>query len=224
MKIAYVCLLTLLLTVLGMSAQAPAKVDFARDVQPLLRTNCYSCHGPTLQSGNFRLDRRRDSMPNRVGANGARIVPGNSATSRVYLRVSGSQAGLQMPPTGALKPEEIALIKTWIDLGAEWPDELAGEAPSPPQDPQATQVMDALRRGDRASCERLLKANPKAAQSKGSGGTTPLMFAALYADANAVRLLLEKGADPNALNDAGATALLWAVDDAEKVQLLLERG
>src|SRR5690349_172303 len=81
-------------------AQAPARVDFAREVQPLLRANCYSCHGPSIQSGGFRLDRRRDSMPNRVGANGARIVPGNSAASRVFVRVSGNQGGLQMPPTG----------------------------------------------------------------------------------------------------------------------------
>ena len=58
---------------------APAAVDFARDIQPLLRANCYGCHGEALQSGNFRLDRRRDSLPNRVGANGARIIPGNSA-------------------------------------------------------------------------------------------------------------------------------------------------
>ena len=70
------------------SAQAPAAVDFARDVQPLLRANCYSCHGATLQSGNFRLDRRRDAMPNRVGANGARVVPGNSAASRPKLWIT----------------------------------------------------------------------------------------------------------------------------------------
>src|SRR5215467_11505474 len=95
-------------------AAAPAKVDFAKDVQPLFRTYCYSCHGPVVQSGNFRLDRRRDSMPNRVGANGARIVPGKAATSRVYLKLTG-QAGQQMPPTGALTPEQIATIKDWID-------------------------------------------------------------------------------------------------------------
>src|SRR6185436_778133 len=90
-----------------LAGQLPARIDFSRDIQPLLRSNCYSCHGPQLQSGGFRLDRRRDSMPNRVGANGARIVPGNSAASRVYARVSGNQAGLQMPPTGALSPQEI---------------------------------------------------------------------------------------------------------------------
>src|SRR5204862_2360878 len=89
------------------SAQAPVSVDFARDIQPLLRANCYGCHGEALQSGNFRLDRRRDSLPNRVGANNARIVPGNSSASRLYQRVAGRESGLQMPPTGALQPAEI---------------------------------------------------------------------------------------------------------------------
>jgi ankyrin repeat protein len=170
------------------------------------------------------MDRRRDSMPNRVGANGARIVPGNSASSRVYLRVAGSQAGLQMPPTGAMSTQEIGIIKTWIDQGAEWPDELAGETPSPPQDRQVTQLMNALRRGDRSAFERLLRTSPRTAQSQGSGGNTPLMYAALYGDAHSVRRLLDMGANPNARNDSGATALLWAVDDAEKSRMLLERG
>jgi ankyrin repeat protein len=206
------------------SAQSPAKIDFARDVQPLLRANCYGCHNATLSSGNFRLDRRRDSMPNRVGANNARIVPGKSDESRLYQRVSGSQAGLQMPPTGALKPEEIRAIKDWIDQGADWPDELAGEAPSPPQDPVATQLLDAIRRGDRATVARLLKQSPNAARAKGTGGITPLMYAALYGDAASAHLLLDMGADPNASNDAGATALLWAVDDPQITRMLLERG
>jgi ankyrin repeat protein len=206
------------------AAQAPVTIDFARDVQPLLRAHCYGCHGPALQSGGLRLDRRRDPMPNRVGANRARIVPGRSGDSQLYLRVAGSDAGLQMPPAGPLQPEEIRLIRDWIDQGAEWPDHLAGDTPSPPDDPLAVQVMDALRRGDRRSVERLLRANPAAARSRGTGGSTPLMYAALYGDAGMVRRLLDRGADPNARNDAGATALLWAVDDARTTRLLLERG
>ena len=51
-----------------------------------------------------------------------------------------------MPPTGALRPEEITTIKTWIDQGAEWPDELAGETPSPPRE----SVGDAGAGGDPA--------------------------------------------------------------------------
>ena len=206
------------------SAQSSDQVDFARDIQPLLRANCYGCHNVTLSSGNFRLDRRRDSMPNRVGANNARIVPGKSDESRLYQRISGTQAGLQMPPTGALKPEEIRTFKDWIDQGADWPDSLAGEAPSPPQDPVATQLLDAIRRGDRATVARMLKQSPNAARAKGAGGITPLMYAALYCDTASARLLLDMDADPNTSNDAGATALFWAVDDLEITRMLLERG
>ena len=50
------------------------------------------------------------------------------------------------------------------------------------------------------------------------------MYATLYGDADSVRLLLEAGADPNARNEAGATALMWAVDDADKTRLLIRGG
>lgn len=205
------------------AAQSSERIEFARDVQPLLRANCYGCHNASLASGNFRLDRRRDSMPNRVGANGARIVPGNSEASRLYQRISGTQAGLQMPPTGALPPEAIRTIKLWIEQGADWPDELAGETPSPPQDAAATTLLAALRLGDRARVARLLKQSPEAARATGIAGITPLMYAALYSDRTSARLLLDAGADPNARNDAGATALMWAVDDLEMTRLLLDR-
>jgi ankyrin repeat protein len=84
-------------------------------------------------------------------------------------------------------------------------------------------MMDALRAGDRATFQKNLGDNPKAANLTGPGGTTPLMYAALYGDADSVRRLLEAGADPNARNESGATALMWAVDDPERTKLLLER-
>src|SRR4029077_20483368 len=83
-------------------AQVPAKVDFARDVRPLLREHCLECHGPSQQMRGLRLDRRRDALPNRVGANGARIVPGNSTVSLLYRRLSATQSGVRMPPSGPL--------------------------------------------------------------------------------------------------------------------------
>jgi ankyrin repeat protein len=158
-----------------------------------------------------------------VGANGARVIPGDSAGSRLYLRLTG-QAGLQMPPTGALSMEQIAIVKAWIDQGADWPDELALEAPSAPRDPQAAKMMEALRRGEGPAFERLLRGNPNSANGKGAAGSTPLMYAALYRDPASLRLLLDKGADPNIRNDAGATALLWAVDDREVTRLLLDHA
>ncbi len=160
---------------------------------------------PGIQSNNFRLDRRRDSLPNRVGANGARIIPGNAANSRVYLRITG-QAGLQMSPTGPLTVEQIAIVKSWMDQGAEWPDDLANEVPSIPQDPQAAKMLDVLRRGDHAGFEKLLKGNSESAKGRGEGGVTPLMYAALYGDTRALIELLDHGADPNMKNEAGATA------------------
>ena len=118
------CVVALALSALSLTAvqsnQVPAKVDFRRDVQPLLRQYCIGCHGPKQQMNAFRLDRRRDAMR---GGTIPVIAPGNSQASRFYLKLIGSQYGPQMPPTGALRPEQIAILKAWIDQGAEWPDE-----------------------------------------------------------------------------------------------------
>src|SRR5579871_2580173 len=208
----------------ALAAQVPGKIDFARDVQPIFQASCVSCHGPSQQMAGFRIDQRRYAMPNRVGANGARIVPGDTGRSRVYQKVAGTGGGLQMPPTGALSDEQIGKIKAWIEQGAEWPDELSGEMPVAPPDPQATRIMEALRRGDRRQFDKLLRDDPNAGDRKGPGGSTPLMYAALYGDAASVRRLLEAGSDPNLANEAGATALMWAVDDAEKTRLLIDHG
>jgi ankyrin repeat protein len=59
---------------------------------------------------------------------------------------------------------------------------------------------------------------------KGPGGATPLMYAALYGDVASMRRFLDAGVDPNARNDVGATALMWASGDLEKTRLLLDRG
>ena len=201
--------------------QTPGKVDFRRDVQPIFKANCYGCHGSTLQMNNLRLDRRRDAM--RGGTLNV-IAPGNGSASQIYLRLIGKGFGPQMPPTGALRPEQINIIKEWIDRGAEWPDDLSGEKPPQPPDPKAMRLMEALRSGHGQTLEKLLTADPTAINHKGPGGSTPLMFASLYGSADTVRFLLKRGADPNLRNDAGATALMWATDDAVKTRLLLAGG
>jgi hypothetical protein len=202
-----------------MFAQVPAKVDFRRDVQPIFQASCVGCHGPAVQSNGLRLDRRRDAMR---GGTIAVIGQGNSAGSRLYLKLIGNQFGPQMPPTGALEPEQIAIIKNWLDQGAAWPDDAAGDATLPAPDPKATRLMDALRNGDRQAFQKLLREDPKAANLKGVGGSTPLMYAARYGDVDSVRRLLEAGADPNARNEAGVTPLMWALANAGNTRLLLE--
>jgi len=219
------CLIAVVLGTWALSA-APStpvsgKVDFRRDVQPLLKQYCIECHGPSQQMHGFRLDRRRDAMR---GGTIVMITRGNSAGSRLYQKLIGNRYGPQMPLTGPLSQPQIDIIKAWIDQGAEWPDDLSGETPPPAPDARAVRLMQALRDGDQQTFKKLVSADPKAANLKGQGGATPLMQAVLYGDASSVRLLLDNGADPNIRNEAGATALIWAVGDLEKTRLLLDHG
>lgn len=213
-----------LVVMAAISAQvswAADEVDFARDVQPLLRAHCFECHGPEQQKNGFRLDRRKDAMR---GGTRSMIGPGNSEASVMYLRLVSDKFGPQMPPTGPLDDDQIEIIKRWIDQGAKWPDELAGETTPPPPDPKAARMMELLRAGDRPAFRKMLSGDPGIARLKGPGGSTPLMYAVLYGDLDDVRLLLDNGGDPNVGNEAGATALMWAVDNPEKTRLLLARG
>ena len=178
------------------------------------------CHGPTQQMRGLRLDRRVSALPNRIGANGARIIPGNSEASVLYQRISGTTAGPRMPPSGPLSAEQIALVKSWIDEGAEWHDALSGEQSATTSDPVAERIGTALRNGRQEDFRRILRGNPQSLNAKGRGGWTPLMYAAVYGHTEDLRLLLERGAGPNSQNDDGATALMYAVDDPIKVRLL----
>ena len=209
---------------LAREVQAQQKIDFARDVQPIFRQHCVECHGPSQQMRGLRLDRRRDAMPNRVGANGSRIVPGNSSASPVYRRVTGEGGVAQMPPQSPLSAEQIGIIKAWIDQGADWPDALSGDVVSSTPDPAVVRMMHALRNGDVPQFARNLREAPASVNAKAHGGWTPLMYAALYGDADAVRLLLAAGANPNTANESGGTALMYALDNAEQTRVLLDAG
>src|SRR5215510_12677443 len=102
-------------------AHAQQQPDFARDVQPLLESRCWSCHGPKLQLHGLRLDRRADAL--KGGGSGVpAIVPGKSAQSLLIKYVSGLDKDVIMPPAGdRLKSAEIDLLRAWIDGGAAWP-------------------------------------------------------------------------------------------------------
>ena len=102
------------------------KVDFARDVQPIFRQYCVGCHGAALHQAGLRLDRRSDAMRGGTLTPGV-IHPGDGKSSVLYIKISSSRFGPQMPPTGPLRPEQVDIIRRWIDAGAEWPDALAGE-------------------------------------------------------------------------------------------------
>jgi ankyrin repeat protein len=85
-------------------------------------------------------------------------------------------------------------------------------------------VTELLAASRHTAALQALRAAPSALNGRGTGGSTPLMYAVLHADAAFVKKLVESGADPNVRNYAGATALTWAVDDVEKVKVLVDAG
>lgn len=203
------------------SQSARGRVDFATEIQPILRQHCIDCHGPKEQKNGLRLDRRKDAMR---GGTIAVIGPGNAEGSRLYHRLIGDKFGIQMPPTGALPADKVARIKAWIDQGAEWPDAFAGDAPPRVPAPAVVRLTELLRAGDHAAVAARIAEDPAVVTQSGAGGATLLMFAALYGEAASVRTLLARGADVNAANDEGATALMWAAGDLDTARLLVDAG
>src|SRR5713101_414966 len=201
-----------------LSAQTPAKVDFAKDVLPILRQNCVGCHGPSQQTSGLRLD-RKSAVISRRG-----VVSGSSDNSFLYHRISGNAFGIQMPPTGPLRAEQIQTIKTWIDQGADWPDSLSNEVDLPPLNPKAVAMVEALHAGDLREFMKSVEEDPKLLNARGPEGSTPFMYAVLYTGVQTLEQLLKRGVDVNKRNDANATALMWAATDLEKIRLLVAQG
>ena len=97
------------------------KVDYTRDVKPILEKYCYDCHGPKQQLSGLRLDRKKDVRQG--GYSGQIIIPGDGEGSRI-VRMIGGIDGMPMP-IGEPKPTraEVETIRAWIDQGAAWPDD-----------------------------------------------------------------------------------------------------
>src|SRR5688500_2575843 len=103
---------------------AKRPVDFDKDIKPILSASCVSCHGNGKSKGDFRIDTRETFLHG--GDTGeAAARPGDSANSLVIKMVSGVgiDDSLVMPQKGRrLTPEEVGLLRAWIDQGAKWPD------------------------------------------------------------------------------------------------------
>ncbi|NOS69692.1 MAG: DUF1553 domain-containing protein [Verrucomicrobia bacterium] len=100
---------------------AQVRIEFNRDIQPILSKHCYGCHGPDKQENNLRLDVKSAAF--KGGDSGPVIVAGKSAESRLIHLVAGLEKNLVMPKKGErLTPEQIGLLRAWIDQGANWPE------------------------------------------------------------------------------------------------------
>ncbi len=98
--------------------RAETKLEYNRDVRPILADRCFRCHGPdsAARQAELRLDRRESVIERRA------IVPGQAAASLVIRRITATD-NKQMPPTDSglkLSAAEIELLRRWVDQGAEY--------------------------------------------------------------------------------------------------------
>jgi len=115
--------LRVLMWLLAVSGTAVARVDFSREVRPILSDHCYQCHGPDEASrlGDLRLDIRDAVLaPDREPVV---IVPGDPEASLLLRRVTSEDPAERMPPPEskhALSDAQIATLRQWIAEGAMW--------------------------------------------------------------------------------------------------------
>jgi len=106
------------------SARASERVDFAREVLPLLSDQCFACHGPDAKEGrkgDLRLDEEADAKRDRGGYRV--IAEGQAEGSELWARVVSEDPEERMPPpdTGkSLTPTQVETLRRWIAEGAGW--------------------------------------------------------------------------------------------------------
>ena len=126
---------SVVLALLFVTPPACAAVDFDREIRPILSDNCFSCHGPDAKNRMAGL--RLDASDGGAFSNGV-IVAGKSTESRLYQRISAPEPAKRMPPVSSghtLNPQQIELVKQWIDQGAKWQTHWAFAAPKRPELP-----------------------------------------------------------------------------------------
>ena len=105
---------------------ATRSINFTNDIRPIFQKACVRCHGPEKQKGEYRLDVRETAFK-RGESFAPNILPGKSEISPLIRFVAGID-NLVMPPEGdRLTADEIGLLRAWIDQGASWPDDVAGQ-------------------------------------------------------------------------------------------------
>ncbi|MBX3179049.1 MAG: DUF1549 domain-containing protein [Candidatus Hydrogenedentes bacterium] len=107
-------------------AQAPeAPVDYLKDVHPILAENCYSCHAGDQRKGGLSLSTRELLL--KGNEKGPVVIEGDADASLLVQLISTEDEDLLMPPKGRrLTPEEVAVIRAWIDQGIVWPESAQG--------------------------------------------------------------------------------------------------
>lgn len=128
-RLSSCCVCFALLTSLTIAADTPL---FNRDIRPILSANCFQCHGPDdkHREAELRLDEE---------AGAVKVFGGSLKDSEAWQRIISEDSDLRMPPVDShleLKPEQIAMLKAWIESGAKWEGHWSFIAPQMPAVPE----------------------------------------------------------------------------------------
>ncbi|MEZ6128418.1 MAG: PSD1 and planctomycete cytochrome C domain-containing protein [Planctomycetaceae bacterium] len=129
-----------LLSALSIGLTMADDVRFNRDVRSILSNHCFTCHGPdtVTRQGGLRLD-VRESAVRKADSGRQAIIPGNASASEVIRRVTSRDDDIRMPPPdgpASLSEKQIAVLRTWIEQGAEYQQHWAFVSPTQPDVPQ----------------------------------------------------------------------------------------
>lgn len=151
--------------------KVPGAVQYDRDVRPILADRCFKCHGPDEASrkGDLRLDQRDAATALHDGV--LAIAPGRPDDSEVWRRLTTEDPDDVMPPKdsgkAALSASERAIVRAWIEGGAEYQPHWSFVAPVRPPVPPLSGGSDARNAVDsfvrHALAERSLQQNDRAA-------------------------------------------------------------
>lgn len=116
----------------GGAPPADARIEFNRDIRPILSDNCFFCHGPDQKKrkADLRLDMEDGAFADHDGH--VAIVKGKPEESELIARIHDKDPDSMMPPPESkrvLTSEEKALLQRWIEEGAEWQKHWAFEPP-----------------------------------------------------------------------------------------------
>jgi hypothetical protein len=136
---------------------APAEVGYVRDIRPILSNRCFKCHGPDFKKAGLDLQTQVGATK-LLKSGHAAIVPGKPGESELLARVTATEAGLRMPPPGkgeALSPEQVAVLRKWIEQGANYEEHWSFVKPARPAPPAVKNAAWARNPIDRFVLARL---------------------------------------------------------------------
>ena len=139
--------------------RAGQRVEFNRDIRPILSDRCFTCHGPdaTNRKTPLRFD-SKESFYQDLGGRFA-VVPGKAEESELIRRIATDDPIRRMPPSYGghekLSDREIALMRQWVEDGAQWQGHWSFIAPKRPASPRVSDASWARNPIDAFILERL---------------------------------------------------------------------